>query len=151
MVEAFLDTTEAMIRPGGFDLLAHPDVVKKNNLSSKVFSEEAAYYQKKTAAIAALLAAAGIPAEVNTGGLNRRKTADCYPSAAFLKLLQKNGVPMVINADAHSAQDVDGYYAEARRAMLDCGVHRNGTFCGEAKRPRCVEYGKTVIELRQAV
>jgi len=130
MVEAFLDTTQAMIRAGGFDLLAHPDVVKKNNLSSKVFSEEAAYYQKKTASIAALLAAKGIPAEVNTGGLNRRKTIDCYPSAAFLKLLQKNGVPMVINADAHRALDVDGYYAEARQAMLDAGYTETALFAG---------------------
>ena len=31
MVEAFFNSEEAMIRAGGFDLMAHPDIVKKNN------------------------------------------------------------------------------------------------------------------------
>ena len=130
MVKAFFDCTEAMIRAGGFDVLAHPDVVKKNNLSANIFSEEADYYQKRTATLAELLAASGIVAEVNTGGLNRRKTISCYPSAAFLKLLHKYGVPMVINADAHKAEDLDGHYEQARQAMLNAGYTETVIFAG---------------------
>ena len=130
MVEAFLDCTADMIRAGGFDVMAHPDVIKKNNLSAALFSEEADYYQKKTAALAELLAATGIPAEVNTGGMNRGKTKDCYPSLAFLKHFRKHGVPMVINADAHKAKDLDGHYKEARQAMLDAGYTETALFAG---------------------
>ena len=130
MVETYLNSVETMIRAGGFDLLAHPDCIKKNNSDSRLFSEEAEYYRKKTAALARLMAAIGLPAEVNTGGLNRGKTKDCYPSLFFLKLLFENAVPMVINADAHKAEDLDGHYDKARETMLEAGYTETPIFQG---------------------
>ncbi|MDR0496609.1 MAG: histidinol-phosphatase [Treponema sp.] len=130
MLEAYMDSLETMIRAGGFDLLGHPDLVKKNNAGSKFFSEDDEYYRKKTAAIANLMTGTGAPAEVNTGGLNRRKISECYPSFGFLKLFREQSVPMVINADAHRAEDLDGHYNEARQAMLDAGYSETVLFAG---------------------
>jgi histidinol-phosphatase (PHP family) len=130
MVEAYLNSCEAMIRAGGFDLLAHPDVVKKNNSGNRFFSEEEDYYRKKTALLAELMAGTGVPAEVNTGGMNRGKIRDCYPSHDFLKLFRKYGVPMIINADAHRAEDLGGFYGEARQAMLRAGYTETALFSG---------------------
>jgi histidinol-phosphatase (PHP family) len=130
MVEAYWNAEEAMIRAGGFDLLGHPDVVKKNNSVLKLFSEDESFYHSKTRTVAALTAEAGIPAEVNTGGLNRGKIKDCYPSRGFLKLFRENGVPMVINSDAHRADDLDGHYEDARKAMLDAGYTETIIFEG---------------------
>ena len=130
MLEAFFDSTEEMIRIGGFDLLAHPDIIKKNNCCNKFFSEEEERYRKRAAGIAALMAESGIPAEVNTGGMNRGKINDCYPSPFFLKLFREHGVPMVINADAHKAEDLDGFYEDAKAAMLAAGFTETLLFCG---------------------
>jgi histidinol-phosphatase (PHP family) len=121
MVDMYYRAVEAMIAAGGFDVLGHPDLVKKNNSGGRLFSEDAESYQKKTASVAALLAAAGLPAEINTGGINRGKIRDCYPSSGFLKLFRRHGVPMVINADAHRAKDLDGSYDEARKSLLAAG------------------------------
>jgi len=130
MVEAYLDSMAEMIQKGGFDVLGHPDLVKKNNSGNRLFSEEEEYYRKKTANLASMMAKAGVPAEVNTGGLNRLITPDCYPSAGFLKHFRENDVPMVINADAHRAEDLDGHYKEARKAMLAAGYTETVLFAG---------------------
>jgi len=137
MVEAYLDAEIALIRSGGFDLLSHPDLVKKNNnvpgsSENRLFTGNEKFYLEKTAAIAALMANAGIPSEVNTGGLNRGKTKECYPSLPFLKLFRQHGVPMLINADAHRAEDLDGFYDEARRTMLEAGYTETLIFEGRA-------------------
>ena len=135
MLESYWSSVEAMIRAGGFDVLAHPDVVKKNNSfhdgrSGRFFSEDDDFYRKKTAAAASLLARTGIAAEINTGGINRGKIRDCYPSHHFLKLFRENNTPMVINADAHTAGDLDGHYDEARRALLAAGYAETVLFNG---------------------
>lgn len=130
MVEMYYGALAEMIRAGGFDVLGHPDVVKKNNSGGRLFSEEDAFYREKTARIAALTARAGILAEVNTGGICRGKIKDCYPSPGFLKLFRENGVPMVINADAHKAGDLDRHYDKARAAMIAAGYAETVLFAG---------------------
>ena len=130
LVKAYYDAEEAMIRKGGFDLLGHPDLIKKNNCGGRFFSESTDVYRKRTSSIAVLMAAEGKPAEINTGGINRGKIKDCYPSPAFLKLFQENGVPMVINADAHRASDLDGNYSIARESLLESGYTETSLFSG---------------------
>ena len=135
MVEAYFKSEEAMIRAGAFDVLGHPDLVKKNNAGPPFcgpgfFSEEDSFYQSMTASLAALMAGKSFRAEVNTGGINRGKIKNCYPSLPFLGLFLKHGVQMVINADAHRAEDVDGHYSEARSAMLAAGYTETVLFAG---------------------
>ena len=135
MIEAYLNAEIAMIRAGGFDVLGHPDLVKKNNslpggTKNRFFTENEIFYREKTSAIAAIMAGTGIPAEINTGGINRNKTKDCYPSLPFLKLFREQGVPMLINADAHKAEHLDGYYNEAKEAMLAAGYAETLIFQG---------------------
>ena len=139
-VEAYYDAEAAMIRAGGFDVLGHPDLIKKNTMaplfngtggrSAGLFSEEDEFYSKKISMIAGLMAGRGVPAEVNTGGINRGKIKDCYPSLRFLKLLGEQNVPMVINADAHRAEDLDGHYDEGRQALLAAGYTETVIFEG---------------------
>ncbi|MCL2374029.1 MAG: histidinol-phosphatase, partial [Treponema sp.] len=135
MVEAYWDCQEAMIRAGGFDVLAHPDLVKKNNTmpgGSKnwLFCENGRQHRQRTAAIAALMGQAGIPAEINTGGLNRGKTNDCFPSLDFLKQFREHDVPIVINADAHRWEHLGGHYEEARKSLIAAGYSQAAIFAG---------------------
>jgi histidinol-phosphatase (PHP family) len=131
MLESYLNSEEAMIRAGGFDVLGHPDLVKMHNKDNKFFNPQSNSYLKKTAALAALLAETGVPSELNTGGLNRGKINECYPSADFLKHFRKQNVPIVINADAHRAADLDGHYEEARKTMLEAGYTETVLFSGK--------------------
>ena len=66
-------------------------------------------------------ARAGVIAEINTGGIARGALDDVYPSAMFLKLLYQAGVPVMINSDAHHAQDLDCAFDRARQCAADAG------------------------------
>ncbi|MDR2617974.1 MAG: histidinol-phosphatase [Treponema sp.] len=129
-VNAYWDNVEALIRSGGFDLLGHPDLIKKNNSKSRFFSEDSAVYRRRAAAVAALAGRYGITAEVNTGGMNRKRINDPYPSLPLLRRFREHGVPMVINADAHCPEDLDGYYPEAVKTMLAAGYTETVLFEG---------------------
>ena len=129
MVEAYWDAEEAMIRAGSFDLLGHPDLIRKNNTGQCLFPEDDKYYRRANS-IAVLMAETQVRAELNTGGMNRGKTKDCYPSSRFLTFFHEQGVPMVINADAHRAEDLDGHYEVARQTLLAAGYTETLIFEG---------------------
>jgi len=135
MVEYYMNAQEAMIRAGSFDVLGHADVIRKHNLGpgkqkNRIFPEDSAYYRAKITSLAALLAGRGVPAEVNTSGLNRGLMTDCYPSLELLKLFRENRVPMLINADAHKAEHIGGNYEKARAEMLSAGYTESLIFEG---------------------
>jgi histidinol-phosphatase (PHP family) len=127
---AYWDALEAMIKAGGFDVLGHADLIKKNNPSLAFFNPAGAAGLKRTGEIACAAAAAGITVEVNTGGLNRKKTDDTYPSIPFLRLFGERKVPAIITADAHQAEDLDGHYGDAREALLAAGYTETVLFAG---------------------
>jgi histidinol-phosphatase (PHP family) len=138
-VDAYWDAEGAMIRAGGFDLLGHGDLIKKNNTipggaggppRNRWFSEEAPDYRRRVAETARLLGERGIPAELNTGGMNRGSLREPYPGPFYLGLLREQGVPVAINADAHRAEDLDGHYPQAREALRAAGYRETLLFRG---------------------
>ena len=130
-VEAYWDSLEGLIRSGGFDILGHPDLIKRNNWKNRLFSEDSEPYQKRIAKAAVLAGEYKVTIEVNTGGMNRGRTESPYPSHSFLKQLRENNVPAIINADAHDPKDLDGHYPEARIALLAAGYKKTMLFEGK--------------------
>jgi histidinol-phosphatase (PHP family) len=130
MVNDYWDNVEAMIRGGGFDVLGHVDLVRKNNSGGRLFAETAGFYRARASGAVEVAARYGVTAEVNTGGMNRKKLPDPYPAAFVMKALRANNVPLVINADAHQSGDVDGNYGAARAAMVDAGYKEAVIFEG---------------------
>jgi histidinol-phosphatase (PHP family) len=130
MMNAYWDNMEALITGGGFTVLGHVDLVKKNNAENRLFREADANYRRRIEKIAALAGRYKITAEVNTGGMNRKRTDSPYPGLPLLRLLRENQVPMIINADAHRPQDLDGHYKEACEAMLLAGYTETVLFSG---------------------
>jgi histidinol-phosphatase (PHP family) len=129
-VEAYWDGLEGMLAAGGLDVLGHPDLIKKNNAGDRWFSEGEGFYRRRLGRAAALASRAGVTAEINTGGMNRKKIAVPYPSLPFLRRFREYRVPMVINADAHRREDLDGHYREARDALLAAGYTETVLFEG---------------------
>jgi histidinol-phosphatase (PHP family) len=130
LVRAYWDAVAAMIAAGGFDILGHADLIKKNNPGNLIFDPSDPAYLRRVREIAQTTARTGIAVEVNTGGINRGKTPDTYPSVPLLRLFQENRVPAIITADAHKAEDLDGHYAEAREALLAAGYTETILFQG---------------------
>jgi histidinol-phosphatase (PHP family) len=130
VMEAYWDAMDDMIRAGGFDLLAHPDLIKKNNRGERFFSRKSEIYRKRLQKTVDLAAQSGIVVEVNTGGLIRGWTDETYPAPDFLQLLKEKNIPLTITADAHRAEHLGGYYAEARKIILEAGYTQAVLFEG---------------------
>ncbi|MBP3741974.1 MAG: histidinol-phosphatase [Treponema sp.] len=102
-----------MLKKGNFDILAHPDLLRKRNGQLKFFSEEESWYKEELKATAKGISKAGVITEINTGAIARGAMDDTYPSLYFLELLHENGVPVCINSDAHTTDGLDCAFERA--------------------------------------
>ncbi len=109
LIEDYYSAIASCVRAGGFDMLAHFDLIRKNNRDGRFFSETETRY--KAAAMMAVEALAGteIIVEINTGGMARGKTDSPYPSLWILKEMRVRNIPVCINSDAHDVQHLSAF------------------------------------------
>jgi len=96
-----------MIETFDFDIVGHPDLVRKFNAKHPYFDENAAWYREELEKTADAIAASGKLVEVNTGAISRGWLDDAYPSPAFRALLRVRGVEFILSSDAHVAESID--------------------------------------------
>jgi histidinol-phosphatase (PHP family) len=115
-----------LIECGGFDILAHFDLVKKNNGAGpsgegRWFDEDSDGYLDAALGAARLLKGKGIVAEINVGGMSRGKVKSPYPSLPILRELRACGVPITFSADAHSPEHLGANLDPAREVAKAAG------------------------------
>ena len=106
-VRAYFAQQREMLARFDFDILGHPDLVRKFNAKHPYFDEGAPWYREEVEATAEAIAASGKVVEVNTGAISRGWLDDAYPSAFFRGLLRARGVKFLLSSDAHSADAID--------------------------------------------
>lgn len=101
---------------GLFDVMSHPDLVKKFG-----------YYHSNPAEIydeaARIAAEAGVLVEVSTAGW-RKPVAEQYPSVDFIKRFIDHGVNFTLGSDAHDPKEVGYRLDDAADLLLSLGVKR---------------------------
>lgn len=112
---------------GLFDVLAHPDLVKK--FGHRPAADLRPFYEETAAAFAR----AGVCVEVNTAGL-RVPAAEIYPALEFLQACHRFGVPATVGSDAHAPAQVGFGGEEARRWLLAAGYREVAVFEKRARR-----------------
>jgi histidinol-phosphatase (PHP family) len=108
-------------RSGFFDIMAHPDLVKK--FKHRPPGDLARYYEP---AVQACLDA-GVAIEINTAGLFK-PVAEMYPAPGFLRLAADAGIPLTINSDAHAPEEVGRAFPEGLALAADCGFTQLARF-----------------------
>ena len=136
LMNCYYDMVAEMIAAGGFDILGHADIIKKNCMNKSYWSAESELIRQKEITRAVMGKCncgetSSIAVEVNTGGINRKKIDVVYPSLPFLRILREHEIPVIITADAHCAQDIDGNYNEALHTLVDAGFKEHVLFCGK--------------------
>jgi len=119
LMNSYYDAVAEMIALGGFEILGHADLIKKNCFGKNLWPKEVEICRQKEIALA--VGKAGIITEANTGGINRKKINEIYPSETFLRFFNENNVPVIITADAHCAPDIKGNYDTAVQTLLSAG------------------------------
>ncbi|MEP4079570.1 histidinol-phosphatase [Haloferula sp.] len=95
----YWETYGRMADSGLFDILGHPDLVKK--FSYRPEGDLARFYEP----VIERIAASGKAIELNTAGWHK-PCNEAYPDSRFLELAAEAGVPLVISSDAHSPNEV---------------------------------------------
>jgi histidinol-phosphatase (PHP family) len=112
--ERFFDDLASAASTGLYDVMAHPDLVKKFRFGPD--SDPQAWYEEA----ASVFAENGVAIEVNTAGL-RKPCAELYPSMPFLKACRKRGVPATLGSDAHCPAEVGAGFTAATEALREAG------------------------------
>ncbi len=116
----FLLVQEAA-RSGLFDVLAHPDLLKKFDYRP---SGDLTGLYRETALV---IAGAGACIEVNTAGL-RAPAAEIYPHPAFLAVCRELNIPVTLGSDAHLPEHVGFGFPEAVALLRRAGYDQVATF-----------------------
>jgi histidinol-phosphatase (PHP family) len=104
----------AMAESQLFQVLAHPDLVKK--FCHRPAGDLARFYEPAIEAIAV----SGCAIELNTAGLHK-PCAEAYPTSEFLELARAAGIPLVISSDAHAPTEVGRDFTSAINQAIAAG------------------------------
>jgi histidinol-phosphatase (PHP family) len=108
------------VSSGMFDVMAHPDLVKK-------FGHFPSFDPRELYVEAARVAAsAGVLIEVSTAGL-RKPVGELYPGPELLAAFQAAGVAATVGSDAHQPSEV-GFCIDAAYDALQVAGYRTAAF-----------------------
>ena len=115
----YFELVAASARTGLFDIIGHPDLIKK-------FGHRAPEDSRRVnAAMEAMLQAvreAGCALEISSAGL-RKPVGEIYPHPRMIRRAAELGIPFAFGSDAHKPADV-GHAMDACLSLLEeCGVH----------------------------
>ena len=133
LMNCYYDALSEMITQGGFDILGHADIIKKNCIKKNYWKEESeACRQKEIASLTANVKDSKIIFEVNTGGINRKKIDETYPSLSFLRIIKEFNIPVIITSDAHCSNDINGNYNIAIKTLVCADYKEHMLFKGKS-------------------
>lgn len=121
LYERYFTQLRLAAESGLFDILAHPDLIKKYNFKPEHSLTET---YKKTAEV---IAKAGIAIEVSSAGL-RKPVKEIYPSQEFLNICAQAAIPITIGSDAHSPQDVGRDFQRLLDSLTTAGYDKIATY-----------------------
>lgn len=119
--EQYLHLVQGAALSGIFDILSHPDLVKKFNFHP---TEDITDLLRETVAI---IHKADMVVEINTSGL-RKPVQEIYPSREFLSLCFEYGVPITFGSDAHQPEEVGKDFEQAIQLTREVGYREVVTF-----------------------
>ncbi|WP_058270029.1 histidinol-phosphatase HisJ family protein [Olsenella massiliensis] len=101
--------------------VGHFDLVTRFNDQMRAFDEGDPRYLAPALEAMERLVSEGVPFEINCGAVNRGRKRELYPRHELLRALNDMGGQILINADAHQAEKLDGGFDVAVRTALACG------------------------------
>lgn len=99
---------------GLFDVLAHPDLIKKFGFRPQ------ADVRRLYEACLDRVAESGLAVEVSTAGL-RKPAGEIYPGEDFLRLCREREIPVTLGSDAHEPGEVGWGFEKAVAALRRAG------------------------------
>jgi histidinol-phosphatase (PHP family) len=119
----YWDLVTGLARTRMFDIVGHPDVIKKFG------HRPSRDYEPLERAALEAVAEAGMALDVNTSGL-RRPAKEIYPSLRILRAARAMGIGITFGSDAHDPARVGDAFAEARAHAKAAGYAHFRRYAG---------------------
>ncbi len=112
------------------NIVAHLDVIRKNNQDNAYFDEEDEPYRDEVIKTLDIISLTHTIVEVNTGGIARGYMKEPYPSTWILEACLDMDIPIMVNSDTHHPETIDYYYEEAVALLKGIGFRRQRILYG---------------------
>lgn len=120
-VRRYYELTREMIVEDCPEVVGHLDKIKMQNLKEHFFSEDEAWYREEVMNTLEVVSKSDAIMEVNTRGLYKKRANETYPSKWVLEEAYKLDIPVQINSDGHTPDEILGEFETAAELLLDVG------------------------------
>ncbi len=104
-------------------LVGHMDLIKKNNKDNILFNENDLWYKEAVCKFLDVVKETDTVIEINTGGLARKYVNEQYPSKWILEEIRDRNIPICINSDAHSAENIACMFDEMYELCKEININ----------------------------
>ncbi len=106
------------------DIIAHLDLIKKNNFGNYFFDDSEVWYIETVRNCLETIASTKSIIEINTGGVARGFMTEFYPSDRILREVLAMKIPVTISSDAHTAENVAFGFDDVLVKLEDMGFEK---------------------------
>lgn len=120
----YFERVAASARSGLFDVIGHPDLIKKFGHRPMLDSQRVAVAEE---AMLQAVKEADVALEVSSAGL-RKPVAEVYPHARIIARAAELNIPISFGSDAHAPGEVGHAMEDCIGMLALCGVHEVASF-----------------------
>ncbi len=116
-IKAYFESLCNHVSENKIDVIGHFDVLTKFGL----IDENDAFYRKEAKLAVDYIVEKGVIIEINTGAVFKKLKSFPYPHSFILEHIRERGGRVVIDADAHVADNINFYFEESCEIMKQAG------------------------------
>lgn len=120
-VEAYYGKIREMLLKMPPNIVAHLDVIRKNNGKNDFFNEDEEWYRDEVLKTLEVISLTHAIVEINTGGMSRGYVKTPYPSIWIMEACHDMEIPIIVNSDTHNPLTIDSYYNETYKLLKYIG------------------------------
>jgi len=121
---AYFDLVAASAATGMFDIIGHPDLIKK--FGHRAPTDSKAVGQAEESMLQAVLKS-GVALEISSAGL-RKPVGEIYPHARIIARAAELGIPFAFGSDAHSPAEVGHGMNQCLSKLASVGITEIAAF-----------------------
>lgn len=106
------------------NIVAHLDVIRKNNSNNAFFDEDDIIYRDEVLKTLEIISLTNTIVEINTGGISRGYVKTPYPSVWILEACRDMDIPIMLNSDSHHPDNIDFYFEETLVVLKSMGINK---------------------------
>lgn len=121
-VQRYFELIREMLVRSTPTILGHMDRIKVHNMHKNFFDEQSDWYLKEVSDTLELAQQKDVIVEVNTRGLQRKRSREPFPGDFALKRIAELNIPVHLASDAHHADDLIALFPDVAEQMIQAGI-----------------------------